>query len=150
LEEITAWLNSRGVGQVPSRIYRDSADYFSESIAGGEVYFAVIRDEIVGSLRLLSEDRIVWPEADDRAFYLYNLLVRRNLKGQGLGRQLLAWAESQTIIAGKDYLRLDCFANNAILRRYYENAGYADRGEVDARYPFGTLRLQRYEKHVQA
>jgi len=41
-----------------------------------------------------------------------------------------------------------CFASNVVLRRYYEDAGYLGRGEVDAVYPFGTLRFQRYEKHL--
>jgi hypothetical protein len=49
---------------------------------------------------------------------------------------------------GKRYIRLDCFANNSVLRKYYEDAGYRSCGEIDAKYPFGVLRLQRYEKNV--
>jgi len=85
----------------------------------------------------------------DDALYVHNLVVRRAWSHRGLGHQLLAWAEQQTAIAGRTFLRLDCFANNPILRKYYENAGFEDRAEVDAHYSFGILRLRRYEKRVQ-
>ena len=149
LEDTAEWLNSRGFGQLPVRIYRDAMDYFALSIARGEVYFAFMGNDIVGSLRLLLEDTTVWPEANPNGLYLHNLLVRRAWSNRGLGHQMLVCSEQQTVIAGKTYLRLDCFASNAILRKYYENAGFEDRGEVDAQYPFGTLRLQRYEKQAQ-
>jgi len=148
LEEIAEWLNRRGFGQLPVGTYRRLTDYFSVSIASGEVYLALIENDVVGSLRLLSEDRIVWPEADDDALYLHNLVIRRSWSGRSLGDQLLLWAERRAAIARRDFLRLDCFANNPVLRKYYENRGFEDRGKVDAQFPFGTLCLQRYEKHV--
>jgi len=148
LEETAEWLNSRGFGPLASGTYRQSTDYFSRSIVRREVYLAFIDDWLAGTLRLLAEDRTVWPEANDDALYVHDLVVRRAWGGRGLGRQLLAWAEQQTVTAEKRYLRLDCFADNRILRKYYEDVGFTGRGEVDARYPFGTLRLQRYEKHV--
>jgi hypothetical protein len=55
----------------------------------------------------------------------------------------------ETCRVGKKYIRLDCFANNAVLRKYYEDAGYESCGEIDACYPFGTIRLQRYQKRLQ-
>ena len=33
------------------------------------------------------------------------------------------------------YLRLDCVPGNMFLRRYYEDAGFVARGEIDAVYP---------------
>jgi len=148
LEEIAEWLNHRGFGQLPAGTYRHSTDYFSTSIASGEVYFALVENDIVGSLRLLSEDRIVWPEADDHALYVHNLVIQRSWGGRSLGEQLLLWAEQQAAMVRRTFLRLDCFANNQVLRKYYENGGFEDRGEVAAQYPFGTLCLQRYEKRV--
>jgi GNAT superfamily N-acetyltransferase len=148
LEEVAEWLHGRGVSPLPRGIYRESMDYYSGSIAHGEVYFASLGEDVVGTLRLVSNDGVVWPEADDAALYLENLVVSREWTGRGLGRQMLAWAEEQSVGTGKPCLRLDCFASNVVLRKYYEDAGYTGRDEVDAVYPFGTLRLQRYEKHL--
>jgi GNAT superfamily N-acetyltransferase len=148
LEDIQDWLRMRNLTPLPPAIHRDSADYYGESIRRGEVYFAYLDDKAVGSLRLVSEDSIVWPDANDNALYLYNLVVLRDWSGQNIGQQMLAWAEKQARLASKPYLRLDCFAFNLALRTYYERAGYADRGEIEASYPFGVLRLQRYEKRL--
>ena len=145
-EDIRDWLGARGLTPLERGIHPASADYYGQSIAKREVYFACIGDETVGSFRLTDEDPIVWPEAPPDALYLHSLIVLRVWSGRGFGREMLAWCEAQVQPAAKAFLRLDCFASNAFLRRYYETAGYADRGEIDAQYPFGTLRLQRYEK----
>ena len=76
------------------------------------------------------------------------LVIQRSWGGRSLGKQLLLWAEQQAAMVRRTFLRLDCFANNQVLRKYYENGGFEDRGEVAAQYPFGTLCLQRYEKRV--
>ena len=149
LEEIAEWLESRGLGQVRPGTYRQFADYFAASIAAEEVYLGLIDDKIAGSFRLVHDGGIVWPDADADALYLENLVVRRAWGGRGLGRQLVLWAERETLRLGKTSLRLDCFASNPVLRRYYENAGYEECGEIDAQYEFGVLRLQRYQKRLR-
>jgi GNAT superfamily N-acetyltransferase len=81
---------------------------------------------------------------------VYNLAVRRAWAGQGVGRQLLQWAERKAAEAGRRYLRLDCVPTNAFLRQYYEDAGFTARGEIDAVYPvIGVMHLRRYEKTVE-
>lgn len=43
-------------------------------------------------------------------------------------------------------------ADNRYLRGYYVQAGFEERGEIEATFPdpVGPLRLQRYEKRVTA
>ena len=149
LEEIAEWLDRRGVGQVPPGTYRQFADYYAASIAAGEVYLGLIDSSLVGSFRLAENDGTVWPGAHDDSLYVENLVVRRAWSARGLGRQLLSWAEQKASRARKECIRLDCFANNPTLRKYYEDAGYEACGEIDASYPFGVLRLQRYQKRLR-
>jgi GNAT superfamily N-acetyltransferase len=149
LEEVAEWLDSRGLGQLPRGIYREFADYYAASIDSGEVYLGLIGADLVGSFRLVHEDGVVWPDANDDALYLENLVVRRAWSGRSVGRQFLHWAEQQVLRSNKEYIRLDCFANNPVLRKYYEGAHYEPSGEVDARYPFGALRLQRFQKKLR-
>ena len=151
LEEIEDWLESKGIEEWDSGMFRDARHYFAESIERGEVHLAFIGGQMVGTLRLISRDAIVWPEIiEDDGAYVYNLAVGRTWSGQRLGRRMLEWAERRTAAMGRDYLRLDCFANNDFLPGYYRDAGFTDRGEVDAQYPapIGTLRLRRFEKRV--
>jgi ribosomal protein S18 acetylase RimI-like enzyme len=151
LEELAEWMHERGIDQWPRGRARNGRDYYKASIERGEVHLAFVGGEFAGGLRLLQRDSIVWPDiVDDDGLYVYNLAVRRTFSGQGLGRDLLAWAEQQVTSAGRRYLRLDCVPGNMFLRRYYEDAGFEARGEVDAVYPGlgGAMPLRRYEKQA--
>jgi GNAT superfamily N-acetyltransferase len=130
--------------------YWKFADYYVSSIAAGEVYLGLIENDLVGTFRLVRDGHPVWSHADHSSLYLENLAVRRTWSGRGIGRQLLMWAEQETLRLNMNRLRLDCFADNAVLRKYYEDAGYEGCGEVDAEYVFGVLRLQRYQKQLKA
>jgi GNAT superfamily N-acetyltransferase len=152
LEDLAEWMHARGIEQWPRGRARNGRDYYSASIEQRELHLAFLDDEFAGGLRLLRRDPVVWPEIiEDDALYLYTLAVRRSFSGRGIGRELLAWAEQQVGQAGRRYLRLDCVPGNAFLRRYYEEAGFVARGEVDAVYPglVGVIPLQRYEKAVE-
>jgi GNAT superfamily N-acetyltransferase len=146
LEEIAEWLHTRGVGKVPPGTYRQFAAYYADSITAGEVYFGVIDGRVVGSFRIVHDDETVWPGVDPDGLSVENLVVRRAWNGHGIGLRLLKWAEQKVAEAGMKYIRLDCFADNPVLRKYYEALGYEGCGGIDASYPFGSLRLQRYQK----
>ena len=149
LEEIAAWLHARGIAQWRPGDFRRATDYYRQAVAGGEVWLAYAETELVGTLRILPADPIVWPEVKvDDAVYVNTLAVRRDWAHAGVGTALLAWANTVAHRMGRTYVRLDCMADNAFLRRYYAQAGFAARGEIDADYPasVGTLRLLRFER----
>ena len=84
LEEVADWLETRRVRQWPRGNFRRSADYYAQSIAQQEVQLAFIGDELVGTLRVLLREPIVWPEiVEDDAIYVYNLAVRRSWAAWG-------------------------------------------------------------------
>lgn len=152
LEEVADWLSKRGITQWRPGSFRQSTVFYADSIAQGEVQLAFTGEELAGTLRLLLREPIVWPDitADD-AVYVYSLAVRRRWADQQLGRRLLDWAGQQAVELGRRWVRLDCMADNIFLRNYYAQAGFMDRGEVDAAFPapIGTLRSRRYERFVQ-
>ena len=151
LEEVAEWLALRGIKQWRPGSFRLSVDYYAESIQLGQVQLAFCGEALVGTLRLLLREPIVWPEVvEDDAVYVYSLAVRRPWADQQLGRRLLEWASHRALSLGRTWVRLDCVADNAFLRDYYTQAGFSDRGEIDAQFPapVGTLRLRRYEKRI--
>jgi GNAT superfamily N-acetyltransferase len=125
LEEAAAWLEKRGIRQWPVGGFRLSAEYYAESIKLREVQLAFVGDELVGALRLLLREPVVWPEVvGDDAVYVYNLAVRRTWANRGLGRRLLEWIEARAASLGRIYVRLDCVTENEFLRNYYVQAGF--------------------------
>ena len=151
LEAIAEWLTARGVRQYSPGSFRDTRSYFATSIERGEVHWACFDSVRLGAVRLLSEDRMVWPDVRrGEAIYVNNLVVQRGWGHRGVGLRILEWVERDARAKGRLFLRLDCVADNQFLRRYYADAGFMDRGEIEARYPhpFGAMRLQRFEKRV--
>jgi GNAT superfamily N-acetyltransferase len=114
-------------------------------IASGHAFVAELDREPAGALRLTEAAHIPWEVMDYDGLYLHGLVVRRDLAGRGLGRQMLAWAEEQARRRGKSTLRLDCMADNPRLCQYYADAGFTPLGR-HPRYTWYAL----YEKKVCA
>ena len=151
LEEVANWLETRGIRQWPPGNFRRSADYYAESIKRQEVQMGFFGNELVGTLRVLLREPIVWPEViEEDAIYVYNLAVRRAWANQGMGGRMLEWAGGRAASLGRKYVRLDCVTDNEFLRDYYTQAGFEERGEIEAGFPppVGALRLRRYEKRI--
>jgi GNAT superfamily N-acetyltransferase len=125
LEEARAWLHARGIQQWPTTYPRS---LLTTDIAQGEVYLAHVNGEPAGTLTLQWSGETVWEHASQDAAYVHRLVVRRKFAGQGIGLELLRWAEGAAVCAGKHFLRLDCWAGNLALCEYYERAGFESRG----------------------
>ena len=153
LEGVAEWLDACGITQWKPGNFRLAAAFYAESITRGEVHLACDDGgRAVGTLRLVLRDPIVWPDvADDDGVYVYNLAIARDWAGRGLGPSLLDWAAVHAMQLGRSFVRLDCMTGNEFLRRYYERAGFTDRGDIDATFPspVGTLRLRRYERRAE-
>jgi ribosomal protein S18 acetylase RimI-like enzyme len=127
LSEAARWLLDRGIRQWPDPFPRDRVEAL---VLGGESFVARLGGEPAGSLVLRWSDVSFWGEQPDDAGYVHALAVRRKFAGQGLGARLLAWAEARVGDAGREFLRLDCMAENAALRTYYERLGFELQGEA--------------------
>jgi GNAT superfamily N-acetyltransferase len=139
LADAASWLRKRGVEQWPERF---DPDWVMPAIERGETWLAELDDEVLGTLVVQWEDPLFWAGYPDDAGYLHRLAVR--LHGQAMGAQILRWAEQHAADAGKTYLRLDCVASNALLRAYYERAGYEHVADVTV----GPYTQARYEKRM--
>jgi protein-tyrosine phosphatase len=126
LDEAAGWLHARGiVRQWPPKFEREE---IAEQVAQGHMYLARLDRQPVGTLMLLWSDPEVWGDRPADAGYVHSLAIRRSAAGRGVGLQMLRWAEGVVAAAGRPYLRLDCWGENAALCRYYEQAGFAYLG----------------------
>ncbi|KAG0318572.1 hypothetical protein BGZ97_003557 [Linnemannia gamsii] len=94
-------------------------------------------------------DQMLWTDLVEDwsdAVYLHRLVVEREYKGYGLGPKALHFAELEGLKRGKHYLRLDCMADNKLLKAYYrEKAGFKEFEDYPGERLFG-----RFERPITA
>jgi ribosomal protein S18 acetylase RimI-like enzyme len=141
LDAAAAWQQSRGIRQWTPGWFGDEV---RETIASGDLYVAR-RGEVTVGCFLLEPGCPEWmaPWLIERGreprqgAHLGRLTVARGATGRGLGVSLLNVASTLAAQRGLAYLRLDCPAENARLRRYYLDAGFSYLGDVETPAPPG-------------
>lgn len=143
LEGARQWLLSKGIHQWP---YPFPKDWLAKRLSEHEIYLASVNGLHIGTVTIQWADEETWGEMPDDAGYIHQLAIRRDFGGQGLGLQLLRWADTRIASQQKQFARLDCWSTNPKLCAYYENAGYIfQRRAVHPQ----RLRLNLYQKEIQ-
>jgi GNAT superfamily N-acetyltransferase len=146
LEDAIAWAAERGLGSwnpgdfaAPGSWGRDR---LVQAASAGGLFLVWAGDLPVGTVSLLAEDPRFWPQSPPDALYLHRFAVRRSHAGNGVGGEVLRWADGEIRRRGRRFLRLDCLAGNPGIRAYYERAGFEPRGELEVE----GLRFALYER----
>lgn len=128
------WQISRGIDQwQPGEL---GEDHFRARLADGEVWIAHLGPAggpVAGAWELWWDDPAAWGSRPGAAGYVHRLMTDRAAAPPGTGRRMLAEAERRIAAAGRALCRLDCLADNAALRAYYQAAGYEVVGEQPAK-----------------
>ena len=150
LAECSAWLKAKGIIQWPDRF--PEAPLLS-AIGRGEIFVATEADTPVATVTLQWRDPAFWGDRADAAF-IHRLAVRRS--HAGVGSQLLEWASRQALSHDRSFVCLDCLSTNLRLRRYYEDLGFQQVGEVSgpSDHPHsaahGSWHAILYERHARS
>lgn len=116
-------------------------------VRDNEVFVALFGDELVGCFSVHWTYEEIWGDRwHDDAGYVHRLCVSRRRKGEGIGRELLRYAEEYILNNGKRWLRLDCMADNPSLNEYYASLGFIFQGRFDAGFWSANL----YEREIEA
>lgn len=126
LEEARQWLISKGI--TDQWRWPAPPEAIAWSIEHHTTYLAYREGKAIATFILQASDEATWGAVTDEALYLHGLAVRRAFAGQQIGERLLQLAAQIAKAAGKQYLRLDCWAGNEALSRYYERADFEFRG----------------------
>jgi GNAT superfamily N-acetyltransferase len=128
LDEATVWVNDLGFSQWPLPFPRDQ---LAAAIDRGEVYVVESEDgEGVATVSMLPDDPEYWGDQPPDAFYVHKLAVRRDQAGRGIGAAIVEWANAEAAEAGREFLRLDCLADNPGIRDYYEDLGFEHSSDL--------------------
>lgn len=139
LYRITAdWLKSKGSTQWADLLVGIDRHNTAAAIERGEVVlFKQGNDPAAVVILMLAAspwDLNLWGDnpSNEKAVFLHRMCIHRSFGGTGLGAQVIRWVDSGiSYPPNKDYIRLDCIANNPILNAFYRDAGYTRVGEKD-------------------
>ena len=80
-------------------------------------------------------EEINWSTSNkDKNIVVHRLAVHPKKQGQGIGKQLMDFAEQWAIDHSYDAIRLDTYSQNKRNQRFYTNRGYVDLGSVYLKY----------------
>ena len=119
------WMDQNGIKQWNVTGYLEAypIEYYKMQEQQGHLY--VLHDQaetVVGAVVLLEEDDRWTDRMDSSAFYIHNLVTDSEV--HGAGSFLIEETEKMAIQSGKEFIRLDCAADNSFLNQYYEDHGY--------------------------
>lgn len=125
------WLAGRGVRQWPIGLV--TSDAVTSQVHDGQWWVLAdpATDDLAAAMRVMWSDEEFWDDAPGQAVYVHGLMVGPRFSGKGLGRLMLAAAQRLGLDAGAEYFRLDCAADNARLKKIYQDYGFAEVGRKD-------------------
>lgn len=95
-------------------------------MARNHLFCLVQAQTLVGVFSMVESDPAIWDERERGAhFYLHRITRAPAFAGRGLFDTLLAWAHAECRKRGRVGLRMDTWATNDTLLRYYTSRGFA-------------------------
>ncbi len=127
-----------------------SPEAFANDIQRKELYLLKKKNAIVGTLVISThmDDEykpIQWLTPSENNYYIHRLAVHPTAQGQGLGQQLMDYAEAFAKAKKATSIRLDTFSQNRRNQRFYEARGYQKLGNIyfpkQSEHPFYCYEL---------
>jgi GNAT superfamily N-acetyltransferase len=140
LLEASAWVDALGVV-----MWEDDElefDAIERDVMAGQFFIADVNGTSAGAIRFQTEDRLFWPDLQQRdSAFVHRLVVSRAFKGAGVSTALLDWAVTHARDLGKSWLRLDCDNDRPKLKALYEGFGF----RFHSHRQVGPYYVARYE-----
>jgi RimJ/RimL family protein N-acetyltransferase len=129
LDSAAGWLIDQGIHQWPHPYPHAPSE---RALADRTLWVGSRNGRIVATMRTPRHDPEVWGEDPLPALYIHALASSRDPAARGSGIEMLRWAVRTAAADGLAAVRLDCWAGNHALRRYYERAGFRHVDDIEA------------------
>lgn len=89
----------------------------------------LINNSIACIFSICYHDKVVWREKDQQdAIYLHRIVVNPKFKGQKLFGKVLEWGKNKSKEMNLKFIRMDTWADNPTIIKYYESFGFKTVG----------------------
>ena len=121
------WLEEKKVNQwkVTSYPIKYDINYFRKHL--NKLYIIKDDKDVLGGFLLKDADEKYWSDSTlVNAYYIHHFATKLNTNG--LGKRLILFAINKAKEDNKEYLRLDCVAENIKLNNYYKKMKFKNVG----------------------
>jgi len=140
LRQSETWM--KAIGQVISEGDKVSSLRIHKEVASGEFFIAECNGEAAGTVRLLLEDHIGWPDIPrETSAFMKWIAVRREFSGGEISAALLEWSVQFTKSVERRFLRLCCDESRPKLGMIFGGFGFWYHSKMW----LGTRCVSRYE-----
>lgn len=112
-----------------------TAEIFEEDIKSNSLY--ILEDEAhylgvvtINEVQSPEYKELVWSDEGGRVLVIHRLAVNPEFQKQGIGRQLMDFAENYATERGYSSIRLDAYSGNPRALNLYERRGYKKVGQL--------------------
>jgi ribosomal protein S18 acetylase RimI-like enzyme len=132
--------------------YYPTKEIFEEDIQSRSLYILEDKNSCLGIISINDDQspeyqEVVWTDEDGKIAVIHRLAVNPRYQKQGIGRQLMDFAENYACGRGYTSTRLDAYSGNSRAVNLYENRGYKKVGQFF--YPRRELPFYCYEKRIE-
>ncbi len=140
LREVAADMQKKGIEQwIPEEF---TSEKIQQWLRDGDVLLAFWQNKPAGCVALTTNPDHLWATHPSLSVYLSKLAVDIALRGTGISQKLLRVAEDWAAHRNIYTIRLDCWAGNVHLRKFYTEQGYS----LIAIAPEETWQVALFEK----
>ena len=131
--------------------YYPSVDIFENDIKNNSLYILEDQGQCLGLISI-NEDQspeykeLTWLKESGKILVIHRLAVNPEWQKQGIGRQLMDFAENYASEKGYTSIRLDAYSGNQRALNLYERRGYKRVGQLF--FPWREIPFYCYEKII--
>lgn len=124
LREVAAWGREQGFRVWPDE-WLTRQELLTREAQPENFYVGTVDGREACAFILQWSDREYWPDAPEyEAGYLHKLCVRRAFAHMGMTGQVVEAVREECARRGAQYIRLDTGANEPVVQRIYQEAGF--------------------------
>lgn len=134
MPDITRVLSEAAVLKAIQQDYLWGSEPFTKEevegkLAMGNLYTVTNDGKIVGTVTLTNTDERVWEDEGtdtENALYIHSLATSDEVRGKGIGEEVINWAVDKARHERRSAVRLDCSYTNPRLCAYYTKQGFRE------------------------
>jgi ribosomal protein S18 acetylase RimI-like enzyme len=132
--------------------YYPTYEIFKEDIKSRSLYISEDKNICLGIISINNVQsseykELVWTDEDGKILVIHRLAVNPEYQKQGIGRQLMDFAENYAFEKGYTSIRLDAYSGNPRALKLYDYRGYKKVGQLF--FPRRELPFYCYEKMIE-